>query len=203
MLYEPKGWTFHAKGLWLTTTSSSNSTVASNLSEEGDVGVKDGGASRNRGGGVDSSAIPNDNDEAQNRMTTTDYDDSIMLASIVGSGNFGSRSENLDFESNCILVVNPSYTKSSSSSRNGEENIDSKSWETQQPQRPRRDEDPGALLADEWKGMMAYSREIDRNESGVVPDETIERSDDEVNVSNDVIRSSWLALAVRLAKRYL
>jgi len=202
MLYERKGWTFHAKGLWLTTTSSSHSAVTSNPSEEGNVGVEDG-TSRSRGDGVDANAIHNDDNEAQKRTTTTDYDDSIMLASIVGSGNFGSRSEKLDFESNCILVVNPSYTKSSSSSRNKEEDIDPKSEETQQQQRPRRDEDPGALLVDEWKGMMAYSREIDRNESGVVPDDTVERSDDEVNASNDVIRSSWLALAVKVAKRYL
>jgi len=46
-----------------TTTSLSHSAVASNPSEEGNVGVQNGGASRSRGDGVGTSAIPNDDDE--------------------------------------------------------------------------------------------------------------------------------------------
>ena len=54
--------------------------MASNPSEEGNVGVQNGGASRSRGDGVGTSAIPNDDDEkSKNRTTTTDNDDSIML----------------------------------------------------------------------------------------------------------------------------
>ena len=37
---------------------------------------------------------------------------SCLVATVIGSSNFGSRSENLDLESNCILIFNDSMTKS-------------------------------------------------------------------------------------------
>ena len=47
--------------------------MASNPSEEGNVGVQNGGVSRSRGDGVGTSAIPNDDDEKSKNRTTTNY----------------------------------------------------------------------------------------------------------------------------------
>ncbi len=85
LLYDRDGFTFHAKGLWLTsgctsTTSSNNNSMKENL-----------------------------NDDSQLRIESCQIDESEndLVASIIGSSNFGSRSELLDWESNCILVMNP------------------------------------------------------------------------------------------------
>ena len=70
LLYERPGWTFHAKGVWITA-------------DDGDEG----------GSQHDKELINNP---------------SSLLGTIVGSGNYGARSEDLDVESNCIIVFNSS-----------------------------------------------------------------------------------------------
>ncbi|KAL7527744.1 hypothetical protein ACHAWF_002292 [Thalassiosira exigua] len=67
LLYERSGWTFHAKGLWVTAT--------------------DG--------------------EDHKRPEIINSPSSLIL-SVIGSGNYGARSEDLDVESNCILVFGDS-----------------------------------------------------------------------------------------------
>jgi CDP-diacylglycerol--glycerol-3-phosphate 3-phosphatidyltransferase len=63
LLYERTGWTFHAKGVWI---SESNTTPRPEL--------------------IDDSAS--------------------VVSTVIGSGNYGARSEDLDVESNCIIVFN-------------------------------------------------------------------------------------------------
>lgn len=63
LLYERPGWTFHAKGVWI---SESNTTPRPEL--------------------IDDSAS--------------------VVSTVIGSGNYGARSEDLDVESNCIIVFN-------------------------------------------------------------------------------------------------
>jgi len=74
LLYERSGWTFHAKGLWLTSSTHSKDSQNEQLHLE--------------------------------RIN----DSSSLQATIVGSGNYGARSEALDVESNCILIFNDDST---------------------------------------------------------------------------------------------
>jgi len=89
ILYERQGWTFHAKGLWLTI----NEQIL-------------------RHGHTDIIQSP---DSPQNHSSTYSIlkPECTLLATVVGSGNFGYRSETLDFESNTILIMNRrNHTKS-------------------------------------------------------------------------------------------
>lgn len=69
LLYEKPGWTFHAKGVWIT-------------------------------------ADDDDDDGCDSQCPEIVNKPSSLLATIIGSGNYGARSEDLDVESNCILVFN-------------------------------------------------------------------------------------------------
>lgn len=66
LLYERPGWTFHAKGVWITATA-------------------------------------NDPDTTRRELI---HDPTTIVSTIIGSGNYGARSEDLDVESNCIIVFN-------------------------------------------------------------------------------------------------
>ena len=68
LLYERPGWTFHAKGIWITESNPHNNCHRPEIINK----------------------------------------PSSLLATIIGSGNFGARSESLDVESNCIIVFNDS-----------------------------------------------------------------------------------------------
>ncbi|KAL3791076.1 hypothetical protein HJC23_012061 [Cyclotella cryptica] len=72
LLYERPGWTFHAKGVWIT------------------VGNEDRGST----------------------LATRELIDgtSSLVGTIIGSGNYGARSEDLDVESNLVLIFNDSTT---------------------------------------------------------------------------------------------
>jgi len=74
LLYERAGWTFHTKGLWLTSSTHSK-----------------------------------DSQNEQHHLERIN-DSSSLQATIVGSGNYGARSEDLDVESNCILIFNNDST---------------------------------------------------------------------------------------------
>jgi phosphatidylserine/phosphatidylglycerophosphate/cardiolipin synthase-like enzyme len=65
-LYEREGWTFHAKGIWITATDGRN-----NIDSHHPELIKE---------------------------------PSSLLATIIGSSNYGARSEHIDVESNCIIV---------------------------------------------------------------------------------------------------
>ena len=82
LLYEREGYTFHAKGLWLTSSTSSGSSIS------------------------DRTMNDNDNGSVYNSKRVMNPENDLLV-SVVGSSNYGSRSEILDFESNCILVMNP------------------------------------------------------------------------------------------------
>ncbi|KAL7538300.1 hypothetical protein ACHAXR_008467 [Thalassiosira sp. AJA248-18] len=69
LLYERPGWTFHAKGIWITANG--------------------------------------DGDDSHHRPEMIN-NPSSLLTTIVGSGNYGARSEDLDVESNCVIVFNDS-----------------------------------------------------------------------------------------------
>lgn len=69
LLYERPGWTFHAKGVWITT---------------------------------------NDPDTTRRELI---HDPTTIVSTIIGSGNYGARSEDLDVESNCIIVFNNEQSK--------------------------------------------------------------------------------------------
>jgi CDP-diacylglycerol--glycerol-3-phosphate 3-phosphatidyltransferase len=86
LLYERRGWTFHAKGIWITTDS-----------DDGD-----------NDDDVDHSAPPPRRRRLDPRHHRPEIiaDPSSLLATVIGSSNYGSRSENLDLESNCILIFN-------------------------------------------------------------------------------------------------
>jgi len=71
LLYERAGWTFHAKGIWITRHDKKD-------------------------------------DKHHSRPEKINNSQSL-LATIIGSGNYGARSENLDVESNCIIVFNDDY----------------------------------------------------------------------------------------------
>ncbi|KAL3823075.1 hypothetical protein ACHAXA_011127 [Cyclostephanos tholiformis] len=81
LLYERLGWTFHAKGIWIT----------SNDDDKDDDHVA---ASSRRW--------------RDRRHPELIDNPSSLLATVIGSSNFGSRSETLDLESNCILIFNDS-----------------------------------------------------------------------------------------------
>jgi CDP-diacylglycerol--glycerol-3-phosphate 3-phosphatidyltransferase len=70
LLYQRPGWTFHAKGVWLTA---------------------------------------NDTDTSRRELIDNP---SSVVSTIIGSGNYGARSEDLDVESNCIVIFNESSTSS-------------------------------------------------------------------------------------------
>ena len=74
ILYERPGWTFHVKGIWLTTME--------------------------------------DHHDMKNTHCTFDITkpESTLLGTVVGSSNFGFRSEKLDFESNTLLLMNRQTT---------------------------------------------------------------------------------------------
>jgi phosphatidylserine/phosphatidylglycerophosphate/cardiolipin synthase-like enzyme len=88
LLYERRGWTFHAKGIWITA-----------VDDVGDDGDDDD---------VDRSAPPPRCRHLDPRHHRSEIigDPSSLLATVIGSSNFGSRSEKLDLESNCILIFN-------------------------------------------------------------------------------------------------
>lgn len=68
-LFERVGWTFHAKGLWLSTSSLNKTEI--------------------------------------NETNCPKFlEKEKLVLSIIGSGNYGARSEDLDVESNCIIVHN-------------------------------------------------------------------------------------------------
>ncbi|KAK1741943.1 CDP-diacylglycerol--glycerol-3-phosphate 3-phosphatidyltransferase [Skeletonema marinoi] len=64
LLYERQGWTFHAKGVWITA---------------------------------------NDTNTSRQELIN---DPTSVVSTIIGSGNYGARSEDLDVESNCVIVFN-------------------------------------------------------------------------------------------------
>ena len=66
LMYERAGWTFHAKGLWITA---------------------DGQQSSIR--------------QVQREIIHDSY---TLVGTVIGSGNYGARSENLDVESNLVLI---------------------------------------------------------------------------------------------------
>lgn len=70
LLYQRPGWTFHAKGVWITA---------------------------------------NDTDTSRRELID---DPASVVSTIIGSGNYGARSEDLDVESNCIVIFNESSTSS-------------------------------------------------------------------------------------------
>lgn len=65
LLYERPGWTFHAKGVWITANYSDTTSRREII-----------------------------------------HDPTTIVCTIIGSGNYGARSEDLDVESNCIIVFN-------------------------------------------------------------------------------------------------
>jgi len=71
LLYDRTGWTFHAKGIWITEND--------------------------------------DHDESSDGPGPEIINNpSSLVSTIIGSGNYGARSEDLDVESNCILIFNDS-----------------------------------------------------------------------------------------------
>lgn len=76
LLYERDGFTFHAKGIWLTSGTGSKVLKQSSINN------------------------------LQEKCKISEPENNL-IATVVGSSNFGSRSEIIDFESNCILVMNP------------------------------------------------------------------------------------------------
>ena len=83
LLYERRGWTFHAKEIWITADDDGN------------------------GDGDRSAPSPRRRLDRCHRPEII-CDPSSLLTTVIGSSNFGSRSENLDLESNCILIFNDS-----------------------------------------------------------------------------------------------
>jgi hypothetical protein len=86
LLYERRGWTFHAKGHRRRRRR----------------------RRRRRQDDVDRSALPPRRRRLDPRHHCPEIiaDSSSLLATVMGSSNYGSRSENLDVESNCILIFN-------------------------------------------------------------------------------------------------
>jgi CDP-diacylglycerol--glycerol-3-phosphate 3-phosphatidyltransferase len=78
LMYERADWTFHAKGLWITS---------------------------------------NDQQQQMNLRPVQQeliHDSSTVVSSVIGSGNYGARSEDLDVESNLVLVFNDSQAEKES-----------------------------------------------------------------------------------------
>ena len=75
-LYKRPGWTFHAKGLWITTSSTHN------INNKND----------------------NDDDNSSKVCIHSDPQQETLVAATVGSGNYGGRSAWRDWESNLVLV---------------------------------------------------------------------------------------------------
>ena len=133
MLYDREGWTFHAKGLWLTTNSRTNTTTKN----------MDGKATEKR------------------KSKITDVDDGErVLATVIGSSNFGTRRETLDFESGCVLLVNPSYVPSLSSPSGGGDG-DGGDGDKDENVIDGKQRSLGSLLLDDWNEVLAFTREID------------------------------------------
>lgn len=120
LLYEREGWTFHSKGLWLTATIN-NDSIMDNQSEE----------------------ISKCNDAVLNTVC----DHSIILATMIGSSNYGARSELLDIESNCLLILN--HDDISTDAKNSVRKLNSD-------------------LTNEWNNLNKYAKKI--NMSSVADD---------------------------------
>ena len=104
LLYERDGFTFHAKGIWLTS---------------GDSGF----------------TFEHSPTNTSPHNCKIHAPESNLLATIFGSSNFGSRSEALDYESNCIVVINPSSHGENATKAKNE-------------------------LAVDWNSMLDYSMEL-------------------------------------------
>ena len=74
LLYERAGWTFHAKGIWVTANDACSMNGSSLGSHHPEI----------------------------------IHSPSSLVATVIGSSNYGARSEDLDVESNCIIVFNDS-----------------------------------------------------------------------------------------------
>jgi len=77
LFYEREGWTFHAKGLWISLTRKSPTNVSNKK------------ASLDQQQGCGNTTISNPED---------------LCVGVIGSSNFNARSETLDVESNCVFV---------------------------------------------------------------------------------------------------
>jgi CDP-diacylglycerol--glycerol-3-phosphate 3-phosphatidyltransferase len=107
LLYEKTGWTFHAKGLWITSN------------DQRQVNVR----------------------PLQRELI---HDSSTLVSTFIGSGNYGARSEDLDVESNLVLVFNNSHAENESQDVSMIKNS----------------------VAAEWNEMCRYSSElVDTNSS--------------------------------------
>lgn len=85
--YNRPGWTFHAKGLWLIEQNETGMHGTTNKKRE-EPGKED----------TTSHVTVNNN---------TSTTSNCVAAVVCGSGNYGARSETLDMESNCILILPP------------------------------------------------------------------------------------------------
>jgi CDP-diacylglycerol--glycerol-3-phosphate 3-phosphatidyltransferase len=77
-MYERAGWTFHAKGLWITSNDQQQQMNVRPVQQE------------------------------------LIHDSSTVVSTVIGSGNYGARSEDLDVESNLVLVFNDSQAEKES-----------------------------------------------------------------------------------------
>ena len=84
--YNRPGWTFHAKGLWLVEQ---HETAVHGTKRKIEEPVK--------------------GDSTENKISDghSSTHNSSVAAVVCGSGNYGARSETLDMESNCILILPP------------------------------------------------------------------------------------------------
>lgn len=83
LLYENEGWTFHSKGAWISYNK--NDIIKSSEKE--------------------SEIKKSETDQKREQLLSIEKD--VLQVAVIGSGNYGSRSEELDVESNCILVLRP------------------------------------------------------------------------------------------------
>ena len=108
LFYERPNWTFHTKGLWI---------------------------SKYVGQSSDKSVF---NEKKKKKKETLMTEDDHLLLTVVGSGNYGARSENLDLESNCVLILN----------NNDECNFETREAETQ----------VRSSITQEWNAMCQYAK---------------------------------------------
>mmetsp|Transcript_122 Transcript_122/g.113 ORF Transcript_122/g.113 Transcript_122/m.113 type:complete len:656 (-) Transcript_122:89-2056(-) len=121
LLYKRDGWTFHSKGIWLTS---------------GNLGNRE--------------TFDNTQQSTANTCISNSYihnPDTDLIATVIGSSNFGSRSEVLDFESNCILIMNPNCNNSSRK----------------------------VIFADEWNSMLDHTVELGDKDYPDDDEKTIDR----------------------------
>jgi CDP-diacylglycerol--glycerol-3-phosphate 3-phosphatidyltransferase len=102
LMYERLGWTFHAKGLWIT---------------------------------VDDELQVSSFRAVQQELI---HDSSSLVSTVIGSGNYGARSEDLDIESNLVIVFNDATNQVE-----GKSSLAIKS-----------------CIAAEWNEMCRHSREL-------------------------------------------